>query len=56
MPCANASNSHAVVDRLDLRVKNGIAPAQGTLEEPGKNVKQKRGLNRVLLDLVWGML
>ena len=29
--------------------------AKGTIEEPGKNVKQKSGLNRSMLDLGLGM-
>lgn len=32
------------------------ASAKGTLEEPGKNVKQKSGLNSAILDQGWGML
>ena len=33
----------------DLKVKNMTASAKGTLEEPGKNVAQKAGLNRAIL-------
>ena len=33
-----------------LTVKNMTASAAGTLEEPGKNVQQKAGLNREVLD------
>jgi putative transposase len=28
--------------------------AAGTVEQPGKNVKQKTGLNRAILDQGWG--
>ena len=28
--------------------------AAGTVEQPGKNVKQKAGLNRAILDQGWG--
>ncbi len=28
--------------------------AKGTVENPGKNVKQKSGLNRAILDQSWG--
>ncbi len=28
--------------------------AKGTVENPGKNVKQKSGLNRAILDQGWG--
>ncbi len=34
----------------DLNVKGMTASAKGTVENPGKNVKQKAGLNRVILD------
>ena len=33
----------------DLKVKNMTASAKGTVENPGKNVKQKSGLNRAIL-------
>lgn len=48
--------NHAVVYREDLRIRNMTASAKGTLEEPGKNVKQKSGLNSAILDQGWGML
>jgi len=38
----------------DLRVKNMTASARGTVENPGKNVKQKSGLNRAMLDTAFG--
>lgn len=37
-----------------LRVKNMTASARGTVENPGKNVKQKAGLNRAMLDTAMG--
>ena len=33
-----------------------VKSASGTVEEPGKNVKQKRGLNRFIHDQGWRML
>lgn len=33
----------------DLKIKNITKSAAGTIEEPGKNVAQKRGLNREIL-------
>lgn len=33
----------------DLKVKNMTASAKGTVANPGKNVKQKSGLNRAIL-------
>lgn len=40
----------------DLQLKNMTRSAKGTLVEPGKNVRQKAGLNRVLLDAAPGRL
>ena len=38
----------------DLKVKNMTASAKGTIENPGKNVKQKAGLNRAMQDTALG--
>ena len=35
----------------DLKIRNMTRSAKGTIETPGKNVAQKRGLNRSLVDL-----
>jgi putative transposase len=40
----------------DLNRKGMTKSAQGTVENPGKNVAAKRGLNREILRLGWGML
>lgn len=45
--------SHAVVVVEDLNVKGMSASAAGTVETPGRNVRQKSGLNRSLLDQGW---
>ncbi len=37
-----------------LKVKNMTASAKGTVENPRKNVRQKSGLNRVMLDTALG--
>lgn len=47
------SNNHAIVVIEDLKVKNMSASAKGTIEQPGKNVKAKSGLNRVIQDQAW---
>lgn len=47
--------NHAVLYREDLKIKNMTASSSGTVEEPGRNVKQKSGLNRAILDQGWGM-
>lgn len=39
----------------DLKIKNMSKSAKGTLEKPGKNVAQKRGLNRSITQQGWGM-
>ena len=48
-----AKNHGAVVVEA-LRVRNMSASAKGTAEEPGRNVRQKAGLNRSILDQGWG--
>jgi putative transposase len=40
----------------DLNIKNMTASAKGTAEEPGKNVRQKAGLNRSILNSGWGKI
>ena len=47
------SKNHAIVYVEDLQVSNMTKSAKGTVEEPGKNVKQKSGLNRAILDQSW---
>ena len=39
-----------------LKVKNMTASAKGTIETPGKNVRQKTGLNRSILASGWGQI
>ena len=39
----------------ELKVKSMTRSAKGTVESPGKNVAQKRGLNRSILAQGWGM-
>lgn len=41
---------HGRIRMEDLRLVNMMASAQGTVENPGKNVGHKRGLNRHLAD------
>ena len=64
------SKNHAIVILEDLKINNMTArsgrvsrpcsiavlskSASGTVENPGKNVKQKSGLNRAILDQGWG--
>jgi putative transposase len=44
---------HPVIAIEDLRVKNMSASARGSAVAPGKNVRQKAGLNRRILDAAW---
>lgn len=39
-----------------LRIRNMTASAKGTVEQPGRNVRQKAGLNRRILAQGWGLL
>lgn len=47
------SKNHALIFVEDLKVKNMSASAKGTIDQPGKNVKAKTGLNRSILDQGW---
>lgn len=47
---------HSVVVLEDLRTRNMTASAKGTVKEPGRNVRQKAGLNRSILDKGWHRL
>jgi putative transposase len=40
----------------DLRIGNMIRSARGTPDDPGRNVRQKAGLNRGILASGWGLL
>jgi putative transposase len=49
------SKNHAIVVLEDLKVVNMSKSAKGDLENPGKNVKAKSGLNKSILDQGWSM-
>ncbi len=40
----------------DLRIAHMTRSAKGTVEQPGRNVRQKAGLNREILRSGWGLL
>ncbi|MET8865448.1 transposase [Nonomuraea sp. NPDC004580] len=44
-----------VIVHEDLRITNMTRSASGTIEAPGRNVAQKAGLNRSMLDAGWGV-
>ena len=48
------SQNHALVCIEDLQVRNMSRSSKGTIEQPGKQVAQKSGLNRAILDQGWG--
>jgi len=47
------SENQARVYVEGLQIKNMSASAKGTIEEPGRNVKSKSGLNKSILDQGW---
>jgi len=47
------SKNHALIVLEDLKVKNMSSSAKGTLDQPGKNVAAKSGLNKSILDQGW---
>ena len=47
------SNKAYTLKREDLKIKNMSKSAKGTIEDPGKNVKAKAGLNRVIQNAGW---
>jgi len=49
------AKNHGIVGMEDLKVKNMTKSARGTIEDPGRNVRAKSGLNRAILDQGWGM-
>ena len=48
------ANRAETLVREDLEVRNMTKSAKGTVENPGKNVKAKAGLNRVIQNAGWG--
>ncbi|GAA4525339.1 RNA-guided endonuclease InsQ/TnpB family protein [Nonomuraea ferruginea] len=47
--------AYDVIVHEDLRIANMTRSASGTIEAPGRNVAQKSGLNRSILDAGWGV-
>jgi putative transposase len=47
--------NHALIAIEDLWVRSMTASAAGTVDEPGKNVRAKAGLNRTILRNGWSM-
>jgi putative transposase len=53
---ARIAGEVAIFATEDLVIKNMTASAAGTIDEPGKNVAQKSGLNREILDTAPALL
>ena len=51
----NIARQFGTVVIEDLKTRSMTASASGTVEEPGRNVSQKSGLNRAILDKGWRM-
>ncbi|WP_338083581.1 transposase [Ferrimicrobium acidiphilum] len=51
----NLVRNYDLIALEDLKVKKMTRSAKGTVENPGKNVAQKSGLNRSILEQSWGM-
>lgn len=50
------ARKHGLVAIEDLKVRSMTASARGTLDKPGRNVRQKSGLNRSILDKGWSLV
>ena len=50
------SKSHAMIACEDLKVANMSKSASGSMENKGRHVKAKSGLNKSILDQGWGMM
>ncbi|WP_327048174.1 transposase [Microbispora sp. NBC_01189] len=48
------ARTFGVVVVEDLRITNMVRTAKGTVERPGRNVRQKAGLNRAITGQAWG--
>lgn len=47
------SKNHALIAIEDLKVVNMSKSGKGTIEQPGRNIKAKSGLNKAILDQGW---
>jgi putative transposase len=49
------AENQGIVVVEDLKIKNMTKSAKGTEEKPGKQVAQKKGLNRAITQQSWGL-
>ncbi len=47
--------TYDIIVHEKLKIKNMSRSAKGTKDNPGKNVRQKAGLNRSIADMSWGL-
>jgi transposase len=52
----NLARRFDVIRMEDLRITSMTRSARGTIEQPGRNIRQKAGLNRAILTSGWGRL
>lgn len=52
---SDIARRYDVIRIEDLNVRNMVRSARGTIESPGRNVRQKAGLNRSILASGWGL-
>jgi len=50
------ATNHRIVGIEDLKTKSMVRSASGTVASPGKNVAQKRGLNKAIHEQCWGLI
>jgi putative transposase len=50
------ADTYGLIGIEDLRIGSMVKSASGTVERPGRQVAQKRGLNRSIQDEAWGQL
>jgi putative transposase len=48
------ADTFSVIVAEDLKIANMVRSAKGTLEQPGRKVRQKAGLNRAITGEAWG--
>lgn len=53
---ASLTKRYATIIVEDLKIRNMMRSASGTVEQPGRNVAQKSALNRSIADAGWGQL
>lgn len=49
------ANNHGIIVLEELQTKNMMRSAKGTIENPGKNVRAKAALNRLISDEAWNL-